>query len=178
MENASNALIIAASVLLGVMIISVGVALFTSFADFSSDSYKQLEEKQISEWNNKYLQYYGDITTIDNRGREVKNPIIVTAHDIVSVANNARQNNNNYELDKTSSGNENLYYVQVCVKDDTKTYTNFESLEDSEKSKFLKDNSLIENDTLELVQKQYKCANVKISSITKRVYYIEFTNYD
>lgn len=177
MENASNALIMAASVLLGLMIISVGVALFTSFSDFSATAYEEMQEKQLLEWNNKYLQYYGDISNVDSKGRVTTSPIVVTAHDIVSVSNNAKQNNIYYELDKTSSGNENMYYVQVVVKDNSKTYANFESLTDTEKSNFLRDNSLTEENG-ELVQKQYKCSNAKISKVTKRVYYIEFTNYE
>ena len=58
MENASRALIMAASVLLGIMIISVGVALFNTFSEFSRDTLEKVDEKKITEWNNNYLKYY------------------------------------------------------------------------------------------------------------------------
>ena len=47
MENASKALIMAASVLLGVMIISVGVVLFESFSGFAKDTTDKIEEARI-----------------------------------------------------------------------------------------------------------------------------------
>ena len=91
MENASKALIIAASVLVGVMIISVGVALFNSFSEFRRSTVQKVEDAKIAEWNNNYLKYYGNYT--DDNGKE--KPIQVTAHDIVSIANSAKQNNIN-----------------------------------------------------------------------------------
>ena len=48
MENASKALIMAASVLLGLMIISVGVALFNTFSEFSRDTLDKVED--LSNW--------------------------------------------------------------------------------------------------------------------------------
>ena len=47
MENASRALIMAASVLLGIMIISVGVALFNTFSEFSRDTLEKVDEKKL-----------------------------------------------------------------------------------------------------------------------------------
>lgn len=151
MENASKALIMAASVLLGIMIISIGVALFTTFSDFSKSTLQKVEDARLAELNNNYLKYQNGYAT---------------AHDIVSIANLARQNNVKYELQDQAKYNENTYYVQVKVD---KTY-NFEKLEEEEKNKFLKENSLNGENT-----KYYKCDEVKISSVTKRVMYIEFS---
>lgn len=160
MENASKALIMAATVLLGVMIISVGVALFNTFSDFSSSTVEKMEEKQISEWNNTYLKYQGSTQ--------------VTAHDIISVINSAAQNNKNYFEDETNkikyAGNENYYYVKVSINGIDKG-TNAESWNEEEKMQFLKENSLTdENETM-----YFKCTNVNISSATKRVYSITFS---
>lgn len=179
MENASKALIMAASVLLGVMIISVGVALFNSFSSFSRSTVEKTEEKKISEWNNNFLKYYGTVIleqkNINGEIKDITEPIRVTAHDIVSVANFAKQSNENYQLTKESSGNENTYYVQVVVNNGSKTYRNFETLDDEEKEEFLKENSLTaENET-----KYYKCIKEPVvSSVTKRVMKIEFILYD
>lgn len=59
MENASKAFIMAATMLLGLMIISVGVILFQSFSDLGKDTIQKVENYKISEWNNTYLKYYG-----------------------------------------------------------------------------------------------------------------------
>lgn len=168
MENASKALIMAASILVGVMIISVGVALFNSFSEFSRSTVQKVEDAKIAEWNNNYLKYYGNYT--DDNGKE--RPIQVTAHDIVSIANSAKQNNINYELD-TQNYNENTYYLQVQVKTDS----HFESKTDEEKNKFLKENSLTKNNDNTYSTKYYMCTEVKVSEATKRVVYIKFDDY-
>ena len=94
MENASKALIMAATVLLGVMIISVGVTLYKTFSSFSAETAKQMQDKQTAEWNNNYLKYYGSQTYYDSsKNKDVTEPIRVTAHDIITIINNARQNN-------------------------------------------------------------------------------------
>jgi len=61
MENASKALIMAASVLLGLMIISIGVTLYSTFADFSRTTLEKVEETKLAEWNNQFLKYYGTV---------------------------------------------------------------------------------------------------------------------
>ena len=43
MENAVKALLIAAGVLIGVMVLSLGVALFSSLSEFSVNTQKQIE---------------------------------------------------------------------------------------------------------------------------------------
>lgn len=184
MENASKALIMAASVLLGLMIISVGVALFNTFSDFSKTTVDKLEETKISEWNNNFLKYYGTVSTYDTEKKiYIDKTIEVTAHDIVTVANIAKQNNENYELTVDSSGNPNTYYVQVVVNNKSKMYNNFETLSDSEKNTFLKENSLIEEkdkdgNVIATEVKYYKCKTEPvISEATKRVMRIEFDLY-
>lgn len=165
MENASKALIMAASILLGVMIISVGVALFNSFSSFGKDTAEKFEQSKINEWNSTYLKYYGSNTYVDEDGKEKTKPIQVSAYDIISVTNSAKENNINYELENEAKYNENTYYVQVQVG----KQLNFEKLTEQEKSNFLKENSLVNNEI-----KYYICTEVKISEITKRVIYIKF----
>ena len=165
MENASKALIMAAEVLLGVMIISIGVALFTSFSEFGRSTFEKVEEAKIAEWNNNYLKYYGQIIVTEN-GKEEVQPILVTAHEIVTLANHANQNNIKRELQDQSRYNENTYYVQVKVDE----INNLEKQSEDSKNQFLKNNSLTATNEV----KYYTCTNVKISTVTKRVMYIEF----
>jgi len=120
MENASKALIMAATVLLGLMIISVGVALFQSFSDLGRDTIEKVENYKISEWNNTYLKYYGT-TEVQESERVLKTvPIQVTAHDIVSLINHARQyNTNNFgeDITKWPGKDEKYLYVEIEIKD-------------------------------------------------------------
>jgi amino acid permease len=56
MENASRALLIAASVLVGVMIVSVGVVLFSSFGNSSKDIIAKLEQNKTDEFIAKCVE--------------------------------------------------------------------------------------------------------------------------
>ena len=53
MENASKALIMGASVLLGVMILSIGVYIFSTFAPYSENAYQRLDDAQVAQFNNQ-----------------------------------------------------------------------------------------------------------------------------
>lgn len=185
MENASKALIMGASILLAIMIVSVGVALYTSFSEYGHSTINQLEEAKITEFNNKYTKYYGMTAEYNEQKKQyINRPIEVTAHDIVSVANLSKENNEYYELNKNYAGNENSYYVQVVVKyNKNKSEQNFETLTEEQKNQFLKENSLTEiknsqGITTTVETKYYKCEEVKISSITKRVMKIVFSLYE
>lgn len=72
MENASKALIMAATALLALMIVSVGVALFNTFSDLGKDTIEKIENNKIAEWNNTYLKYYGT-TEVEGNKRRTKN---------------------------------------------------------------------------------------------------------
>ena len=82
MENASKALLMVAAVLIGVMILSLGVYLFTVFGDTSSTIEKRLEQAQIDEFNSQFTKFEG----LEK----------CTIHDIASIINLAKDNNKNY----------------------------------------------------------------------------------
>ena len=122
MENASKALIMAASVLLGVMILSIGVYLFYTYSSYSADAYQRMEDNQIAEFNAQFLKYYGNTnrTYVDDRGniQEVEGPILCTIHNIMSLANLAAQNNVQYGFigeDDQPGYDENTYYIQIDI---------------------------------------------------------------
>lgn len=183
MENASKALIIASSVLLGVMILSIGVYLFSTYAQYSSDTYAKIEKTQITEFNAQFLKYYGSTvySYVDATGaqREKEDVIKCTAHDIITVANLAQQNNQHYQIDNLSGYDTNTYYIQVDLGNSTK---NIEKWNNENKIKFIKDNS---NEKIDVTQpdgstekieqtKYYKMKKYEVSEITKRVNYIQF----
>lgn len=144
MENASKALLMVATVLVGILILSIGVYLFSIFGDFSSETAKQIEEKKISEFNAQFYKYLGQ--------KECR------AHDIVTVANLANENNKNNEY-TDSDRNTGTYYIKVIV--DGKSY---EGKTNDTYMQFLKGNLLT----------NFKCTKVEINNNTKLVKSITF----
>ena len=87
MENASKALLMAATVLVGVLLLSLGTYLFTIFSNFSADTTLKMNQKNIDEFNAqfyKYKSYKDESGNWQNKCR---------AQDIVSIANIAKENN-------------------------------------------------------------------------------------
>ena len=161
MENAARALTMAAGVLIGIMIISIAVYLFTSLGNTSSEIYSKVEQTKIDKFNSQFLKYYRLDTC--------------TAHDIVSIANLAKNSNKYYELEE---GSEYNYYVNVIVKDyiDSKGSKNkeekhFEKLYDVKYTEFIENNSTNEEKS-EI--KYFTCTKILQSNITGRVYQITF----
>ena len=152
MENASNALIIAGTILIGVMVISVGVYLVNSFGSSSSQINKQIEDTKIAEFNYLFTKYLGQET--------------IKAHDIVSVANLAKENNNSRYgevIDSTSP-----YYIKVGISGRI-TENNFETKTENDYKTFL--TNYLVNGT---VPYYFKCESVIIDENTKLVKAIQF----
>ena len=105
MENASKALLMAASVLIGVLILSLAVYLFTSFGSTSAELHKQQDEQRLEQFNTQFSSYEGKDGGI-------------TIYDVVTIANLATENNIYYDFHKkneaTVTGNDN--YISVRLK--------------------------------------------------------------
>lgn len=169
MENASKALIMAASVLLGLMIISVGVVLFKSFGGFSREITNEIQKKQIAEFNTQFLKYEGKSFNNETKQNEI---IKITTHDIVTLANLAQKNNIEYELTNQTQSkkkNENTYYVQIDLEEGTKKSTNLERWTEKELTDFMQENNMNQDNKI----KYYYINNIEISNITGRVTYVE-----
>lgn len=119
MDNASKALFMAASVLLGVMLISIGVYLFSIYGDYTSSMYARIESAQIEQFNTQFLKYSGQRQAADGIGTE---DTLCTIHDIASLANLARKNNietevvqdiNRYDLNISKQATTS--YIQIRV---------------------------------------------------------------
>ena len=93
MENASKALIIAGSFLIGMIVLSIAVVLFSSFGNTGSQIMDKIEEAQLTQWNNILLKYYGNVSGKAADGSDVFHPIVITAHDIISIASFAQETN-------------------------------------------------------------------------------------
>ncbi len=185
MENASRSLIMAASVLLGVLLLSLIVYMFTSFSNFSSDMYNRIEDAKLDQFNAQFLKYYGSNTS--NTSSEGQR-ILCTAHDIASLANLAKQSNITNELyDIMEEYDPKTAYVQIDVEGEDKA---LETWSEAEILQFIQTNDLHKeykrrkdgtfeedlhgNRTTERKIKYYICTRLEISDITKRVCYMKF----
>lgn len=158
MENASRALMMAAGVLIGLMILSLAVYLITSFGSASAEAHRTNEQNRINEFNTQFTQY---------EGRQD-----ITIHDIVTVVNLARSNNEEYDLTAQTSNNSN-YYITVNAKIASDGYkANMQDLETKDL------NEIVTNEISSLSEGSsnlplYSCT-VLISPITERVYQVDF----
>lgn len=176
MENASKALIMAAEILVGVMIIGVGVYLFNMFAGYSNENYQKIEATQIAEFNTQFLKFYGE----DDKGI----PIECTIHDIVSLANLAQKNNIENELvEEKVTGGKIAYQIKNSVSTDNSLYVqidlnnlkNLELKSNSDLVKLIKENDLTNSPTGEKTEKKrYKCIICEPKGNSKRINYVKF----
>lgn len=161
MENASKALLMAAGVLIGLLVISLAVYLFTSFASTSADVHKQNEQQQIEQFNSQFTSYVGKEE--------------ITIYDVVTVANLATENNRYYGYSKRSIAQTPQTatdsYISVKLENET--------IEKGNETKNNTNNELIkkELETIETNKSkelpQYNC-QVSISPTTGRVCLVTF----
>lgn len=157
MENASKALLIAAGTLMGIMILSLAVSLYASLGGYIEQSQKEAEIKEIQQFNEQFLKYIN----CNNESSEVE--FALKIQDIVTAANSANENNQKYELKEQDGSN---YYVTINIKSEI---TNLE--------KTINTNSvaILSHETLQ--KSEYRCTpnDVKINSVTGRVYEVNFS---
>lgn len=162
MENASKALLMAGGVLLAIMVLSLGILLFTSFGGTSSQIHDNIEGNQTTQFNSQFTSYVGK----DN----------VTIHDVVSMAKLATQNNQNYEFAHRAPANVtgNDRYISVLCNNVSIElgYIETQTVDQRKKQVETHFNDLISNE-LNLVTgnglPKYN-VQVQISDVTKRVY--------
>ncbi len=110
MENASKALIMAAGTLIGMLVISLAVYLFTSFGAVSAQLHQQKAAQHLENFNSQFTSY---------EGKEG-----ITIYDVVSVANLATESNRYYSYStrtlNTVNGKDS--YIQVILRNGTIGY--------------------------------------------------------
>ena len=77
MENASKALLISGGVLIAILVISIGVYLFTSYSDIGSSYEQNMSTAEIQKFNVNFTKF---------EGRDD-----ITIHEIVTLVNFAKQ---------------------------------------------------------------------------------------
>lgn len=160
MENASKALLMAASVLIGVLILSLAVFLFVNFGGTSAKIHETVQKNQLAKFNTQFTNY------------ETKES--VTIYDIISVANLATENNRKNQLQKKTiptDGIDNYITVRLkgkCIEGGENT--DIKQLEKEYNQKIIEDINTQKNAEL----KKY-VAKAYVSAETGRVYLIEFS---
>ncbi len=175
MENASKALIMAAGVLIGVILLSLMVYMFTNFAITSAEVHKENEQNQLNQFNSQFTSY------------EAKEGL--TIYDVVTVANLATENNIYYEYQQEqgiSNTPKDNSYISVILKNSNLGDYNNKHIEkgyiETRNNAYKKEvteyyNELIKkalNDLVNKTLREYTCKTY-ISNTTGRVYLIEFT---
>lgn len=149
MENASKALIMAGGVLIGILIISLAVYIFTDFGSTSAKINAQNAQKQITEFNSKFTSYEG---YKDKDGKWK-----ITIYDIITLAGYAKENNQYYE--DTSEEQIKVKIDNIEIQDNTND----------------RNQELINKYTSDGILKKFKCSKVeyntrgKVNSITFKV---------
>lgn len=166
MENASKALLMAAGVMVGVLLLSLAVYLFTIFGDFGSDMTAKLTQKDIDEFNAQFLKYesYQDPDT-----KEWKNTC--RAQDVVTIANIAQENNKKYDY-TTDDENSGYYYVRVIIS--KPKYEHFETKSLDDYIEFLKKYSGAMTEDQKFKVTYFKCTDIKFNANSKRVCSVTF----
>lgn len=147
MENASKALIMAAEILIGLLIISLAVYLFTSFGTSAAQINRRNERQQLAQFN---TQYTTDVGRTD-----------LTIYDIVTIANKAKENNVNYV---NTSDYSTSYEIIVRIAGQR-----IDSYEQSEMDQLIQANQISTVYKLQESDIQYHESNGRIWQITYRV---------
>lgn len=167
MENASKALLMAATVLVGVLLLSLGVYLFTLFGRFGTETTAKLNQKNIDEFNAQFYKY----KSYQDENGNWRNTC--RAQDIVTIANLAKENNAKYEytISDMTSG---YYYIRVMVKLKTgRNKENFETATLEDYKNFMREYSGENNNSIYNIF-YFKCTDVSISETSKRVNSVTF----
>lgn len=148
MENASQALIIAAGILIGILILTLGSYLYIIFGDYVSNSQAEIAKNSLAQCNDQFFKY--------------NNRTDLTIQDVVTVKNIALKDNyKNSEYNITIRAGDNNVFVDV--------YKNGRLILDKTDEELLLDD--IENDK---GTQKYTCV-VEINSLTARVNKVIFT---
>lgn len=185
MENASKALIMAASVLLGVMIISFAVYLFSTFGSYSNEVYLQMEARRMDAFNSQFTKYYGTEQRENpyniNSDKYYDGPILFTVQDVVTIAKLARDSNSKYGVYEDDSNyvstNENEMYVTVNLLNEPKKGKNIENWTENEFTSLIQNNSFIEGSNNQKV-KYYYITSISFMNVTDTLQRVREVNID
>ena len=107
MENATKALLMAAGVLIGIVILSLGVYLYGTIGNYVQMSQEEMNNQALIKFNTQFYNY----TAIENQQ--------YTFQDIITIANIAYENNSEKEL---LENKDEPIYKMICLISSEKYY--------------------------------------------------------
>ena len=119
MENASKALVIAAEILIGILLLTLMVFMFRAMGTFSKTVDENIETKNVFEFNVNFEKYRGKID--------------ITVQDIVSMGNLAKQYNEQIEQEQ----------LQIIVTGVSAKYRYVHKLSDEQTYQFIQEYATI-----------------------------------
>lgn len=145
MENTSNALIIAGEVLIGILVLSFVAYIFIEFSTFSSNMHDNIAQAEITEFNSNFF-------ILSNRSN-------ITAQEIVTIINFAKQANDARELEWNDNSE---YYIDVYV-DNYKVFASDKFI--NSESDYKNNNKLFQilNTFMKKHNKTYFSCNVRVT---------------
>ena len=116
MENASKALLMAAGVLIGVLVMSLAVYIFIDFGTRSADINKQNAQSQLASYNSQFTSYASYYYSEKDANGNETGPIHwkTTIYDIITVRGIAIENNKEY-IDQNNNIINNDELIQVFI---------------------------------------------------------------
>lgn len=147
MENAAKALGIAASILIGLLLLALLIFAYTRFTRISQQEEQNKKNEQTTEFNKRYLAY------------DKKN---ITGNKVISLCNMAEENNIKYEgIDD--------YQINITVNNSEDGINSFNSDSYHEKSSDEKDKL---RETIK--SKKYNCVDVQYGGRDGRISSMSF----
>lgn len=126
MENASKALLMAAGILIGIMVLSLAVYLATSFGHLYANVNDQNAQQKLAQFNTQYTAY---LHRTD-----------LTIYDVLTIVSYAKENNQNYsnEAGQVYSGEEQNI-VTITLKRGINTIQNVQEKDNAYFDTIIKD---------------------------------------
>lgn len=119
MENASKALLMAAGILVGILILALIVTLFVSFGGIPKEYAQTKQAEEIQQFNVNFYKYLGQdlnthqVLTICNFAR-AKNVNVIGGIDNININNYSKDNIIKYEL-KINSYTNNGFVKEISI---------------------------------------------------------------
>lgn len=99
MENSAKAILMAGGILISILVVSIMVYLFAVFGSFSGDMTTKINGEKVTKFNNNFEKYEGRID--------------ITAQEIVSIINFAKEYNDENQLKPGDSDQIKIYVHQM-----------------------------------------------------------------
>lgn len=121
MENASKALLMGASILIAVLILSIATRFFNSASQVTKTYDSTMEQTQLSTFNSNFTKFVGAV--VDNQDPNYKEiQKYATIYDVISTANFAYNHNSQMSLTPENTS-EDPALVRVDLKRYNDSYT-------------------------------------------------------